>query len=58
MINFEKVNIELLDPNTGQIPGVPRNPRKWTHRALEQLRRDHRALGEIHRPQGYKDRVI
>lgn len=37
MINFEKINIELLDPNTGQIPGVPRNPRKWTRRALEQL---------------------
>ena len=37
MITFEKINIELLEPNTGQIPGVPRNPRKWTGRALEQL---------------------
>lgn len=37
MIKFERINIALLDPNTGQIPGVPRNPRKWGRRELQNL---------------------
>ena len=37
MIEFKRIPIELLDPNTGQIPGVPRNPRKWSRRELENL---------------------
>lgn len=37
MINFKKVSIALLDPNTGQIPGVPKNPRKWGRRELQNL---------------------
>lgn len=37
MINFERISIALLDPNTGQIPGVPKNPRKWGRRELQNL---------------------
>lgn len=37
MIEFRRINIELLDFNTGQVPGVPRNPRKWSRRELENL---------------------
>lgn len=37
MIEFRSIDIDQLDPNTGQIPGVPRNPRKWTRRELENL---------------------
>lgn len=37
MIKFERISIALLDPNTGQIPGVPKNPRKWGRRELQNL---------------------
>ena len=37
MINFQRISIALLDPNTGQIPGVPKNPRKWGRRELQNL---------------------
>lgn len=31
------INIELLEPNTGQIAGLKRNPRKWDERDLKRL---------------------
>lgn len=37
MIEFRRIPLALLDPNTGQIPGVPKNPRKWSRRELENL---------------------
>lgn len=37
MIEFKRIRISLLDPNTGQIPGVPKNPRKWGRRELQNL---------------------
>ena len=37
MIEFKRIPLDLLDPNTGQIPDVPRNPRKWSRRELENL---------------------
>lgn len=37
MVRFERLPIRLLDLNTGQIPDVPRNPRKWGHRELKNL---------------------
>lgn len=38
VIFFEKsIKAEHLEPNTGQIPGVPANPRKWTKDALASL---------------------
>ena len=33
------IDAGLIDPNTGQIPGVPANPRKWTRKALDSLSR-------------------
>ena len=33
------IDAGLIDPNTGQIPGVPANPRKWTRKALDSLAR-------------------
>lgn len=32
------INLSELRPNAGQIPGVPRNPRKWSDDALEWLK--------------------
>ena len=29
MIEFKKIKLNLLDANTGQIPGLPANPRQW-----------------------------
>lgn len=33
------IDAGLIDPNTGQIPGVPANPRKWTKKVLDSLSR-------------------
>ncbi len=33
------IDAGLIDPNTGQISGVPANPRKWTREALDSLAR-------------------
>lgn len=33
------IDAGLIDPNTGQISGVPANPRKWTRKALDSLAR-------------------
>ncbi len=37
MLDFKRIPLSLLDANTGQIPGVPRNPRKWSRRELANL---------------------
>ena len=52
MINFQKIHIDLLDPNTGQLPGVPRNPRKWGSRELENLANSMRDTPELTEARG------
>ena len=36
-MNSRKIAISLLRQNTGQIPGLPANPRTWTQQAIDQL---------------------
>jgi len=52
MIDFRRIDIGLLDPNTGQIPGVPRNPRKWGHRELRNLAESMRDTPELTEARG------
>ena len=52
MVSFERIDINLLDPNTGQIPGVPKNPRKWSHRELRNLADSMRDTPELTEARG------
>lgn len=52
MIRFERITLELLDFNIGQIPGVPRNPRKWGRRELENLADSMRDTPELTEARG------
>lgn len=52
MIEFKRIPLALLDPNTGQIPGVPRNPRKWSRRELENLATSMRDTPELTEARG------
>lgn len=52
MIEFKRISIDLLDPNTGQIPGVPKNPRKWSRRELENLAASMRDTPELTEARG------
>lgn len=33
------LNISQIEPNNGQLKGIPRNPRKWSTRELDKLKR-------------------
>lgn len=35
----KEIKTKLLEPNTGQIEGLPRNPRKWTAAEIEKLKK-------------------
>lgn len=52
MIEFKRIPLDLLDPNTGQIQGVPRNPRKWSRRELENLAASMRDTPELTEARG------
>lgn len=52
MIEFKRIPLALLDPNTGQIPGVPKNPRKWSRRELENLAASMRDTPELTEARG------
>lgn len=52
MIEFKRIPLDLLDPNTGQIPGVPKNPRKWSRRELENLAASMRDTPELTEARG------
>lgn len=53
LIQSEKFDIALVDNNTGQIPGVPENPREMTEmeykKLIKSLQRDSRytAISEL-----------
>lgn len=52
MVEFRSIDISLLDPNEGQIAGVPRNPRKWARRELENLARSMEETPELTEARG------
>ena len=37
MIDFRRIALTELDFNTGQIPGLPANPREWADTELKRL---------------------
>lgn len=40
---LKKIDTRLLEPNTGQIPGLPSNPRQWTKDEMDNLKK---SIGE------------
>ena len=47
MIDFRKIALTDLDFNTGQIPGLPPNPREWTDLELKRLAKSMKGTPEL-----------
>lgn len=47
MIEFKRIPLDLLDFNTGQIPGLPPNPREWTDLELKRLAKSMKGTPEL-----------
>ena len=47
MIDFKRISLDLLDFNTGQIPGLPPNPREWTDLELKRLAKSMKNTPEL-----------
>ena len=46
-MDFKKIHLGLLDFNTGQIPGLPPNPREWTDLELKRLAKSMKGTPEL-----------
>lgn len=46
-MDFKKIHLGLLDFNTGQIPGLPPNPREWTDLELKRLAKSMKNTPEL-----------
>ena len=63
MVEFYKIPLGILDFNTGQIPGLPANPREWTDAELKKLARSMKDTPELAEARGcivvpYKGRHV
>ena len=47
MIEFRRIALDQLDFNTGQIPGLPPNPREWTDLEIKRLAKSMRGTPEL-----------
>ena len=47
MMDFRKIALTELDFNTGQIPGLPPNPREWTDLELKRLAKSMKGTPEL-----------
>ena len=47
MIDFRRIPLDLLDFNTGQIPGLPPNPREWTDLEIKRLAKSMKGTPEL-----------
>ena len=45
---YQRITTDLLEPNTGQIKGLPRNPRKWADEDLQDLATSLRETPELY----------
>lgn len=45
---YQRISIDLLDPNTGQIKGLPKNPRQWTDEDVADLAKSLRETPELY----------
>ena len=52
MIDFRRIELSLLDFNTGQIPGLPPNPREWTDLELKRLAKSMKSTPELAEARG------
>ena len=52
MIDFRRIGLSELEPNTGQIPGLPANPRAWTDREVRRLAKSMKATPELAEARG------
>ena len=52
MITFKRIPLSLLDFNTGQIPGLPANPREWTDHELKRLAKSLKETPELAEARG------
>ena len=41
------ISLSVIEPNNGQIPGLPRNPRSWSVRELEKLKNSIKETPEL-----------
>lgn len=46
-MDFKKIHLTRLDFNTGQIPGLPPNPREWTDLELKRLAKSMKGTPEL-----------
>lgn len=63
MMDFRKITLTELDFNTGQIPGLPPNPREWTDLELKRLAKSMKGTPELVEARGcivvpYKGRYV
>ena len=63
MIEFNKIPLGSLDFNTGQIAGLPANPRSWTDAEIKKLAKSMKATPELAEARGcivvpYKGRFV
>ena len=52
MIDFRRIELGLLDFNTGQIPGLPANPRAWTDLEIKRLAKSMKSTPELAEARG------
>ena len=52
MIEFKRIPLTLLDANTGQIPGLPSNPREWTESEVKKLAKSMKQTPELAEARG------
>ena len=52
MIDFKRIPLSLLDFNTGQITGLPANPREWTDQELKRLAKSLKETPELAEARG------
>ena len=51
-MDFKKIHLSHLDFNTGQIPGLPSNPREWTDQELKRLAKSLKETPELAEARG------
>ena len=52
MITFERIPLAQLEPNTGQIQGLPANPRQWTDAEVRKLARSMKQTPQLAEARG------
>ena len=52
MLDFKRISLSLLDANTGQIPGLPANPRQWTGAEVRRLAKSMKDTPELAEARG------